>query len=192
MLSRAPTQSRQLIKKDKHNKTSETANLCRKADWVIKVSLWVWLQIVALGLIKSKYLQTKFHSSRRPSDPCSTPPNQPSHGVCVQANPIVVLNALGYIGFKVVSTCGDAEVHNILLKQLVFVKSTHVSTRLHEHLQTPQGEQYPVLLAGENLKYSFLLSLCLAESFTLDTSIVWSALIIVVAHSEVPRTSKDD
>ena len=58
--------------------------------------------------------QTKFHSSRRPSDPCSTPPQQPSHGVCVQANPIVVLNALGYIGFKVVSTCGDAEVINFL------------------------------------------------------------------------------
>ena len=34
------------------------------------------------------------------------------------------------------------------------------------------------------------MSLCLADSFTLDTSIVWSALIIVVAHSEVPRTSK--
>ena len=65
---------------------------------------------MAAGLIKSKYLQTKFHSSRRPSDPCTTPPNQPSHGVCVQANPIVVLNALGYIGFKVVSTCGDTEV----------------------------------------------------------------------------------
>ena len=28
----------------------------------------------------------------------------------LQANPIVVLNALGYIGFKVVSTCGDTEV----------------------------------------------------------------------------------
>ena len=29
--------------------------------------------------------QSKFHSSRRPSDPCTTPPQQPSHGVCVQA-----------------------------------------------------------------------------------------------------------
>merc|ERR1712029_595280 len=58
-----------------------------------------------------RYLRSKFHSSRRPSDPSTTPPQQPSHGVCVQANPIVVLNALGYIGFKVVSTCGDAECY---------------------------------------------------------------------------------
>merc|ERR1712079_48835 len=47
-----------------------------------------------------RYLRSKFHSSRRPSD-----------GVWVQANPIVVLNALGYIGFKVVSTCGDTECY---------------------------------------------------------------------------------
>merc|ERR1711978_207685 len=32
-----------------------------------------------------RYLRSKFHSSRRPSDPCTTPPQQPSHGVCVQA-----------------------------------------------------------------------------------------------------------
>jgi len=58
-----------------------------------------------------RYLRSKFHSSRRASDPCSTPPPQPSHGVCVGANPVVVLNALGYIGFKVVSTCGDTECY---------------------------------------------------------------------------------
>merc|ERR1711976_989113 len=57
------------------------------------------------------HTQTKFHSSQRPSDPCTTPPQQPSHGVCVQANPIVVLNALGCIGFKVVTTCGDTECY---------------------------------------------------------------------------------
>lgn len=123
------------------------------------------------GLIKFKYLQTKFHSSRRPSDPCTTPPSQPSHGVCVQANPIVVLNALGYIGFKVVSTCGDAEVNKNCSNTYIFPP-------------------------GDNLEYSeiFLFNVTLfgCDSFTLDTSIVWSALIIVVAHSEVPRTSKYD
>ena len=65
---------------------------------------------VSIAYFISFYVQSKFHSSRRGSDPSTQPPHQPSHGVCVGANPIVVLNALGYIGFKVVSTCGDAEV----------------------------------------------------------------------------------
>ena len=41
----------------------------------------------------------------------SSPPQQnPHHGIRVEATSIVVLNALGYIGFKVISTCGDTKV----------------------------------------------------------------------------------
>ena len=50
---------------------------------------------------------------RRPSDPNSWPPPLPSHpphGVSMPTSPVVILNALGYIGFKVVSTCGNCEV----------------------------------------------------------------------------------
>ena len=52
------------------------------------------------------YLQSKFqlHLS-------SSPPQQnPHHGIRVEATAIVVLNALGYIGFKVISTSGDKKV----------------------------------------------------------------------------------
>ena len=32
------------------------------------------------------------------------------HGISVPASSVVLLNALGYIGFKVVTTCGDSQV----------------------------------------------------------------------------------
>jgi hypothetical protein len=32
------------------------------------------------------------------------------HGITIAATSVVVLNALGYIGFKVVTTCGDSQV----------------------------------------------------------------------------------
>jgi hypothetical protein len=38
----------------------------------------------------------------------------PQHGIIIPASPVVVLNALGYIGCKVVSTAVDKEVTNIL------------------------------------------------------------------------------
>ena len=42
----------------------------------------------------------------------SHPPGQqhPQHGVKVEATAMVVLNALGYAGFKVISTCGEKKV----------------------------------------------------------------------------------
>ena len=50
---------------------------------------------------------------RRPSDPNSSPPPLPSHpphGVSMPISPVLVLNALGYVGFKVVSTCRNCKV----------------------------------------------------------------------------------
>jgi hypothetical protein len=35
----------------------------------------------------------------------------------LEATAVVVLNALGYIGFKVVTTCGDSKVRNFRLKE---------------------------------------------------------------------------
>ena len=51
------------------------------------------------------------NSPRRPSDQTWCPSNNPPHGVTMPASPVVVLNALGYIGFKVISTCGQSQVH---------------------------------------------------------------------------------
>ena len=61
----------------------------------------------------------KFLNMRRPSDPNSSPPPLPSHpphGVSMPTSPVVILNALGYIGFKVVSTCGNCEVSKFSLE----------------------------------------------------------------------------
>merc|ERR1719483_1461781 len=58
-----------------------------------------------------RYLRIKFNNIRRPSDTSLSPLQHPNHGVSIPASPVVVLNALGYIGFKVVSTCGDSEVY---------------------------------------------------------------------------------
>ena len=61
----------------------------------------------------------KFLNMRRPSDPNSSPPPLPSHpphGVSMPTSPVVVLNSLGYIGFKVVSTCGNCEVSQFILE----------------------------------------------------------------------------
>ena len=65
----------------------------------------------------------KFLNLRRPSDPNSphrppeqtrSPSNNPPHGITLPASPVVVLNALGYIGFKVISTCGQCQVQYFL------------------------------------------------------------------------------
>ena len=61
----------------------------------------------------------KFLNMRRPSDQNSSPPllpSHPPHGVSMPTSPVVVLNALGYIGFKVVSTCGNCKVSKFSLE----------------------------------------------------------------------------
>ena len=53
-------------------------------------------------------LQSKFQLHLSQSH--SQPQHNPHHGLKVEATAIVVLNALGYIGFKVISTSGDSKV----------------------------------------------------------------------------------
>ena len=68
-----------------------------------------YLQVKVLLLLIRKlaaYLQSKFQLDLS----CSPPQQNPHHGVRVEATAIVVLNALGYIGFKVISTSGDKKV----------------------------------------------------------------------------------
>ena len=59
-------------------------------------------------------MQTKFlvHLSPSPGQP------SPQPGLKVEATAMVLLNALGYIGFKVISTCGDKKVGSVLLLRL--------------------------------------------------------------------------
>jgi len=52
-----------------------------------------------------RYLKGKFTEVRRHDQINS---QNPHHGIRIEATSIVVLNALGYIGFKVVTTCGDS------------------------------------------------------------------------------------
>ena len=60
-------------------------------------------------LLKTNYLfQSKFQLHLSQSH--SQPQQNPHHGLKVEATAIVVLNALGYIGFKVISTSGDSKV----------------------------------------------------------------------------------
>merc|ERR1711936_828880 len=57
-----------------------------------------------------RYLKSKFPP--RTSQENSTPPaaaHHPQHDISVPASSVVLLNALGYIGFKVVTTCGDSQ-----------------------------------------------------------------------------------
>ena len=66
-------------------------------------------------------LKNKFLNMRRPSDLNSSPPPFPSHpprGVSMPISPVVVLIALGYIGFKVISTCGNSELRKFSLEVL--------------------------------------------------------------------------
>ena len=55
-------------------------------------------------------LQVKFQATPPPSD---SPPSHPPHGSTLPTSPLVVLNALGYIGFKVISSCGSSEVRHL-------------------------------------------------------------------------------
>merc|ERR1712037_426866 len=57
-----------------------------------------------------RYLKSKFPprtSQENPNTPAT--PHHPQHGISVPASSVVLLNALGYIGFKVVTTCGDSQ-----------------------------------------------------------------------------------
>jgi len=63
-----------------------------------------------------RYLKGKFPSvrpvnghshSHNTNQPTSPQPQQ--HGIKLEATAVVVLNALGYIGFKVITTCGDSK-----------------------------------------------------------------------------------
>ena len=69
-------------------------------------------------------LQMKFLNTRHPSDPASSPPSNPHRGASLPTSPVVVLNALGYIGFKVISTCGSSQVSNFTLEGLFIRRRT--------------------------------------------------------------------
>ena len=56
--------------------------------------------------------QSKFTASLTIST--RQPPSNPPHGISLPTTPMVVLNALGYIGFKVVTNCGNLEVKEII------------------------------------------------------------------------------
>ena len=68
--------------------------------------------------------QMKFMNTRRPSDPTSSPLSNLPHGASLPTSPVVVLNALGYIGFKVISTCGSSQVSNFTVEGLLIRRRT--------------------------------------------------------------------
>ena len=68
-------------------------------------------------------LQMKFQTTHLVSD---SPPSHPPHGSTLSTSPVVVLNALGYIGFKIISSCGGKEV---------IVTTTHSSISLETLLK---------------------------------------------------------
>jgi hypothetical protein len=55
----------------------------------------------------------------------------PPHGISIPATPMVVLNALGYIGFKVISTSGNTEVAKYFIEQV----QVHQTDSLAETVQ---------------------------------------------------------
>ena len=62
-------------------------------------------------LIPSKpNLKTEFIMNRRPSNTSPVPPPNPMHGISIPASMVVVINALGFMGFKVVSSSEDLQV----------------------------------------------------------------------------------
>ena len=65
-------------------------------------------------------LKTKFNTSRRPSKTSPVPPPNPMHGISIPASTVVVINALGFIGFKVVSSSGDIKVIQTLVHSFCF------------------------------------------------------------------------
>merc|ERR1712227_887397 len=56
-----------------------------------------------------RYLKEKFSQIRKNSDAGTS-----LHGYCVEASPLVILNALGFIGFKVIAVAGNIQIKEYL------------------------------------------------------------------------------
>ena len=55
--------------------------------------------------------QSKFCLAVPPDPTLTNSAPNPPHGISLPVSPVVVLSALGYIGFKVIDTTGNIEVN---------------------------------------------------------------------------------